>query len=284
MGGVRPKCRGKIARSTPRPPFGPPVVRVAARSSRLPSRELENGYYSRHFGSHLGHIGLVMSARALVPSSVRPALRAIRSAWRGSWLYELWHSAESRQLLHKAPRPLKLHLGCGDKVLLGWLNIDMRKRPGVAVMRLPKGLRRFPDQSVSFVYSAHMLEHLDYPDEALALARELRRILVPGGAVRFVVPGIERIIRAYAADDKSFFEHQREHHPASCETNLEHLMYALQQDGDHKYGYDFETAKKLLTAAGFSRVVDSEFNQSEFQELRVDYRGENLSLFVDAVV
>ena len=30
---------GKIARSTPRPPFGPPVVRVAARSSRLASRE-----------------------------------------------------------------------------------------------------------------------------------------------------------------------------------------------------------------------------------------------------
>ena len=30
---------GKIARSTPRPPFGPPVVRVAARSSRLDSRE-----------------------------------------------------------------------------------------------------------------------------------------------------------------------------------------------------------------------------------------------------
>src|SRR5262249_11137605 len=30
---------GKIARSTPRPPFAPPVVRVAARSSRLASRE-----------------------------------------------------------------------------------------------------------------------------------------------------------------------------------------------------------------------------------------------------
>jgi hypothetical protein len=29
----------KIARSSPRPPFGPPVVRVAARSSRLASRE-----------------------------------------------------------------------------------------------------------------------------------------------------------------------------------------------------------------------------------------------------
>ena len=30
---------GKIARSTPRPSFGPPVVRVAAGSSRLVSRE-----------------------------------------------------------------------------------------------------------------------------------------------------------------------------------------------------------------------------------------------------
>src|SRR5262245_23022098 len=30
---------GKITRSTPRPPFGPPVVRVAAGSSRLASRE-----------------------------------------------------------------------------------------------------------------------------------------------------------------------------------------------------------------------------------------------------
>jgi hypothetical protein len=30
---------GEMARSGPRPPFGPPVVRVAARSSRPASRE-----------------------------------------------------------------------------------------------------------------------------------------------------------------------------------------------------------------------------------------------------
>ena len=44
---------GKIARSTPRPPFGPSVVRVAARRSRLASREAN----SRQFGSHLGNVG-----------------------------------------------------------------------------------------------------------------------------------------------------------------------------------------------------------------------------------
>ena len=48
---------GKIARSNPRPSFGPPVVLVAAGSSRLVSREAENRYYSRQFGSHLGNPG-----------------------------------------------------------------------------------------------------------------------------------------------------------------------------------------------------------------------------------
>lgn len=150
-------------------------------------------------------------------------------------------------------------------------------------MDLPRDLRKFPDQSVAFAYCSHMLEHINYPDDALTLCRELRRILIPGGAVRFVVPGIERIIRAYVANDEAFFEEQRSHHPDWCETKLEHLMYALQQDGQHKYGYDFETAKKLLLKAGFVQVVDSQYNRSEFAELRVDYRGENLSLFVDAI-
>jgi hypothetical protein len=64
---------------------------------------------------------------------------------------------------------------------------------------------------------------------------------------------------------------------------MEHLMYALQMDGEHKYGYDFQTAEKFLKRAGFSRIITSDYNESEFHELRIDYRGQNLSLFVDAV-
>lgn len=216
-------------------------------------------------------------------SKAKAIARPIRAYYRESALYRLRHSASTRDLIRSAPQPLKLHLGCGPVVFPGWLNIDMRKAPGVAVMNLPHDLRNFADQSVAFVYCSHMLEHINYPNDALHLCRELRRMLVHGGAVRFVVPGIERIIRAYVADDKAFFEEQRSHHPAWCETKIEHLMYALQQDGEHKYGYDFETAEKLLLKAGFLRAVDSAYNKSEFPELRIDYRGENLSLFVDAV-
>jgi predicted SAM-dependent methyltransferase len=174
-------------------------------------------------------------------------------------------------------------LGCGHKTIPGWLNIDSGDFPGAAVMLLPQGLSRFRDDSVAFVYCSHMVEHINYPDEVHTLATEIRRILVPGGALRFVVPGIERIIRAYVADDKEFFKEQERHHPPSCTTKMEHLMYALQQDGEHKYGFDYETAEKFLKRAGFTQISNSDYNKSTFPELRIDYRGENLSLFVEAV-
>jgi predicted SAM-dependent methyltransferase len=220
---------------------------------------------------------------ARVPAWLKTALRPLRDSVRNS-IREFTHAPGTQALIRAAPRPFKLHLGCGDKVIPGWLNIDIYGREGIAVMRLPGGLSRFADNSVGFVYCSHMLEHINYPDEALLLWREIRRALILGGAVRFVVPGIEQIIRAYVADDSAFFKKQEAFHPAWCTTKMEHLLYALQQDGQHRYGYDFETAKKLLLRAGFTRVINSHYQCSEFPELRVDYRGESgLSLFVDAV-
>src|SRR5215813_6799182 len=91
---------------------------------------------------------------------------------------------------------LKLNLGCGRKPLSQWINIDDHRRPGVLVMRLPDGLRRFPAASARYIYASHVLEHIDYPARASTLVRECHRILIPGGVLRLVVPGIEKIINA----------------------------------------------------------------------------------------
>jgi predicted SAM-dependent methyltransferase len=209
----------------------------------------------------------------------------MRYVYQNSFLYRLRHKYASYRVLRVAlaHHPIRLHLGSGKRVLPGWINIDARSYPGVAVMHLPSGLKWFPNDSASFVYCSHMLEHLDYPEQVHKFTTEIHRILKPGGVLRIVVPGIERIIRAYVADDKQFFKEQQQHHPSNCTTKLEHLMYALQQDGEHKYGYDFETARKFLQLAGFISIKNSSYNESEFTELRVDYRGKDLSLFVDAV-
>lgn len=195
----------------------------------------------------------------------------------------------NRKTLSATKTDLRLHVGCGAHLLAGWINIDQRVRPNVLTMRLPRGLRRFTDASVRYIYASHVLEHLEYPGEATELATTCHRLLVTGGVLRIVVPGIEKIIRAYVADNQEFFRIQASLHPAWCVTKLEHLMYALQQDGTHKYGYDFETLSRLLRQAGFSEVRCSDYNASWIEELRVDYRGIRddaggyLSLFVEAV-
>ena len=179
---------------------------------------------------------------------------------------------------------LKLHLGCGSVILDGWVNIDAEPyKNKVVAMKLPAGLKKFKNDSARYIYVSHLLEHLEYRTEALELVRECHRVLIPGGILRIVVPGIERIIRAYVNNDEDFFKVQKELHPSWCATKLEHLMYALQQDGEHKYGYDFETISKLFSQGGFKKITNSDYNQSCAEELRVDYRGENLSLFVEAI-
>lgn len=183
---------------------------------------------------------------------------------------------------------LRLQLGSGTHDVSGWVSIDMLIRENILAMRLPGGLRRFPDESVQYIYSSHFLEHIEYPGQANEFARQCHRILKPGGVIRIVVPGIEKIIRAYATDNDEFFRLQSEMHPDWCTTKLDHLMYALQQNGQHKYGYDLETIAKLLSDAGFTNVVESNFNASSVDELNIDYRGKTdesgsyLSLYVDA--
>ncbi|NJR68580.1 MAG: methyltransferase domain-containing protein [Synechococcales cyanobacterium CRU_2_2] len=184
---------------------------------------------------------------------------------------------------------LKLHLGCGSQVLADWINVDAELSKNVLTMKLPCGLQKLDNNSARYIYTSHFLEHLEYPSEALEFVTHCHRILAPEGCLRVAVPGIEKIIRAYALDNQMFFKLQEKYHPSWCKTKLEHLMYALQQDGEHRYGYDFETIEKLLSQAGFTKITCSNFNQSQFEDLRVDYRaekdeiGEFLSLYVEAI-
>src|SRR5688572_20740420 len=70
----------------------------------------------------------------------------------------------------------KLHVGCGQRLLAGWLNSDYNPRT-FASFRL-NAARRFPfaDASFDYVYSEHMIEHLTLKDGRTFLA-ECRRVL-----------------------------------------------------------------------------------------------------------
>jgi predicted SAM-dependent methyltransferase len=197
----------------------------------------------------------------------------------------------------ESSRRLKLHLGCGKSHIDGWINIDIDPAP--LALNVLRGLP-FGDGTAHCIFVSHMLEHLYFPRDVQAFLAELRRVLAPGGVVRIVVPDVEQCIEAYAKRDPVFFASRRETWPWWPEnpTRLEDfLAYAgagpepAYLFESHKYGYDFETLAKALTAAGFGTVTRSAFMQSAHPELRVDdasaaagarYGDRYYSLFVEA--
>ena len=102
---------------------------------------------------------------------------------------------------------LKLHIGCGTKVLSGWVNIDrIARAPGVVTDVDPTALP-YPAGSVSAVLAEHVLEHLTFAEERVVW-QELTRVLRGGADLTIEVPDFERVCRPFldARDDwRSFY-------------------------------------------------------------------------------
>jgi SAM-dependent methyltransferase len=182
---------------------------------------------------------------------------------------------ETAKAALKTERPLKLHFGCGEHRLDGWINVDLR----FGDLRLD--LRRplpFACNSASAVYLPHVLEHLDYKAEALALLREARRVLVPSGRIRVSVPDIGSFLSAYAANETAFFDEFANLWGYSPPTTLlsSFLHYAgagrfPHVPDRHCFGYDRETLQALLEEAGFSGVSRRRPGESDIAEEDLDY-------------
>ena len=111
-----------------------------------------------------------------------------------------------------------------------------------------------PSASVEFVYSSHMLEHLDKADARLFLA-EVRRILKPGGMVRIAVPDIELIIRKYLANqDANVFVRTTNLSSSRPRTVLEKLRVLFVGNRSHLWMYDGRSLCSLLSECGFLQV------------------------------
>lgn len=80
---------------------------------------------------------------------------------------------------------VKLNLGCGEDIREGFINIDIKKHKGVdRILDLNKKLP-FKDNSVDYIYSSHVLEHLENPTKFML---ELYRICKPGATIYLRVP------------------------------------------------------------------------------------------------
>jgi predicted SAM-dependent methyltransferase len=92
--------------------------------------------------------------------------------------------------------PQYLNLGCGDRYLKTWTNLDFKKTgKEVRAHNLLKGIP-FPDCTFDAVYHSHVLEHFTKED-GIKFIGECFRILKSGGIIRVVVPDLEMICKEY---------------------------------------------------------------------------------------
>ena len=80
-----------------------------------------------------------------------------------------------------------------------WLNADNQPRDMSQVfLDATKGLP-LPEGSFDYIFSEHMIEHVDYDHQGLSLLKDCHRIAKPGGRIRIATPDIASIIGLYAA-------------------------------------------------------------------------------------
>ncbi len=151
---------------------------------------------------------------------------------------------------------IKLQLGCGERILPGYVNVDIQRVPGVDVAC---DLRRLPfsHESVEFIYSCANLEHFGR-DEWRDILSHWYSVLKPGG-----------VIRVSTADFRAAAERYLEVGDIS---ELLGLIVGGQKDAYDWHGmiFDFELLAEGLQSAGFRNVCRYDWRQTDLGEMGLD--------------
>ncbi len=95
---------------------------------------------------------------------------------------------------------MKLHLGCGKRVIPGWTHVDVVDLPHIQLRHAVDFLPMIADGTASVVYACHVLEHF-MRREVPRVLYEWHRVLAPGGVLRLAVPDFEAIVKVYQMTD-----------------------------------------------------------------------------------
>lgn len=173
-----------------------------------------------------------------------------------------------QRYLASADKP-KLQIGSGSNLLEGWLNV------GISVEESWKGVymdagKRFPlpDESMNFVYSEHLFEHLTY-QQAQNMLKESYRVLKPGGIMRLATPDLRFLLGLYQEPEKPLhkaymqFSVKDDGMPASPV----YVISRFHTNWGHQIIYDRETLTRMLEEVGFRDITSCEVGQSVHEEL-----------------
>lgn len=136
---------------------------------------------------------------------------------------------------------IKLHLGCGKKILPGFLHIDIIPFDHLDYVYDISNLDFIESLTIDEIYASHVLEHFNRK-KIMFVLKEWNRLLVNNGILRLAVPDFSSIVEQYN-ENKNVEE-------------LEGLLYGGQtyEYNFHHITFDIKYISKLLTEAGFTNI------------------------------
>lgn len=148
---------------------------------------------------------------------------------------------------------MKLHVGCGSVRIPGYVNVDIRYLPNVDVVDNAELLRRFNRETITEIYTCHVLEHFSRWNVKTVLKRWYD-LLQPKGILTISVPDFEAIVRQY--QEKGNIE------------ELIGLLYGGQEykENFHYYCWDYKSLKRDLEKVGFVKVRRYNWQTSGFKD------------------
>ncbi len=170
---------------------------------------------------------------------------------------------------------VRLHLGCGDKILRGYWNLDRYGNPDeYADITKPE----YPENSVDEILCIHTFEHL-FPWKVIDILKGWHRVLKPGGRLilempdmkkilQHMVPGVDTLYKgckAGAGGDKDAAQKCLDEYReiAKREVTLTLTLNAVYGGENseriedlHKWMWSYESLKPVLEQAGFRDAVE----------------------------
>jgi len=144
----------------------------------------------------------------------------------------------------------KLHLGCGPKIIPGWINIDIASPAQDVFLDDVTSLQRIDDGSADIIYACHVLEHTGrYKTEEVL--KVWYNKLRTGGIVRISVPDLNAVFKKYRSGTEL--------------STLMGFLYGGQRNeyDYHSTGFDFVTLEQSLIGAGFQNVRRYDWRRTE---------------------
>jgi predicted SAM-dependent methyltransferase len=164
----------------------------------------------------------------------------------------------------------KLQLGSGGNIMQDWLNTDKSVVGCLAGSVYMNVGKRFllPDNSVDYIYTEHMIEHINYPQVKNMLS-ECYRVMKPNGVIRIATPDLKFLENLYQNPDK---DNNKQYiawaaNKENLPLNPVYVVNHFHTSWEHKIIYDFDALAALLTESGFKNCCQCEMSKSNHEPL-----------------